>query len=106
MVWVVGNKGMLGCELCSTLGDRGVPFLGTDREWDFTDPSALRKASGGVDVSWVVNCAAYTAVDRAEDEECIAHQLHCVGPRNLADFCRERGARLVHVSTDYVFKGT
>jgi dTDP-4-dehydrorhamnose reductase len=54
---------------------------------------------------WVINCAAYTAVDRAEDEPEAAERLNAAAPENLARVCEERGAALVHVSTDYVFDG-
>jgi len=55
--------------------------------------------------AWVINCAAYTAVDRAEEEPEAARRLNALGPENLARVCRARGAALVHVSTDYVFDG-
>lgn len=74
-------------------------------EVDVTDESGVRKAVavGGFDT--IINCAAYTAVDRAESEAEQAHLVNAVGPRNLAVAAADTGARLVHVSTDFVFGG-
>ena len=105
MIWLIGNKGMLGTELSALLGSRGVPFVGTDREVDMLDPAALAGFAHGKNIRWLVNCAAYTAVDRAEDEEPFALRLNAEGPENLARLATSIGARLIHISTDYVFAG-
>jgi dTDP-4-dehydrorhamnose reductase len=73
-------------------------------ECDITDPDAVAAAVRAGDV--VINCAAYTAVDRAESETDAAFAVNEVGPRTLARRCAEVGARLIHVSTDFVFDGT
>jgi dTDP-4-dehydrorhamnose reductase len=105
MIWVIGNKGMLGTELCRLLEVQTVPYVGTDRELDFLDPGALADFAKGKSLRWLVNCAAYTAVDKAEDEEGLAGRLNAEGPENLAILARQTGARLLHISTDYVFAG-
>lgn len=110
MIWVIGNRGMLGTELSAVLRARGVPHVGSDREVSILDPVALRRfarerAAEGAGIRWILNCSAYTAVDRAEEEEEVARGINAIGPGNLAAVAHELGARLVHVSTDYVFRG-
>ena len=106
MIWLIGSKGMLGSELSLLLEKFGLPFIGTDREVDITDPPALKNfalAQPGLD--WIINCAAYTAVDKAEDDKENCRLLNTEAPRNIAVQAREIGARLIHLSTDYVFNG-
>ncbi|MGA8977867.1 MAG: sugar nucleotide-binding protein, partial [Pedococcus sp.] len=106
--WLVtGAGGMLGLDLQVVLtlagaSDGDVTALAR-KDLDITDPDAVRDAVRGHDV--VVNCAAYTAVDEAESHEAQAFAVNAVGASNVATACRETGARLVHVSTDYVFAG-
>ena len=85
MVWVIGDKGMLGTELCALLAAAGLEHFGTDRECDITDLTALRETGKGRKTEWIVNCAAYTAVDKAEDEEVIAHRINAQGAGNIPD---------------------
>ena len=106
MIWLIGNKGMLGTELTSALAVAGLPAVGTDREVDILAPAALQAFAAGKDISWLVNCAAYTAVDKAEEQEDIALRLNAEGPANLAALAHSLGARLLHLSTDYVFSGS
>ena len=106
MIWLIGNKGMLGTELSRHLQHAGLSWVGTDREVDILDPAALRAFAAGKDLRWLVNCAAYTAVDKAEEEEALALRLNAEGPANLAALAASLGARLLHLSTDYVFDGS
>ena len=100
---VVGANGMLGTELMRLLDGRNV--TGVDLPAiDITDPASVETVLTDVDV--VVNCAAYTAVDDAETNESIAFRVNAVGPSILARRCNEIGAKLVQISTDYVFDGT
>lgn len=109
-VWLIGNKGMLGTELLETLAARNIPFVGTDREVDITDPASLSafatfQAEGGRKIDVIVNCAAYTAVDKAEDDVALCRKLNAEGPANIASLASAIGARFLHLSTDYVFNG-
>ncbi len=101
--WLVtGAGGMLGRDLLEVLD--GEPVRGLSRaELDVTDPAAVAAAVREVDV--VVNAAAWTDVDGAESAEEAATLVNGHGPRHLATACRDAGARLVHLSTDYVFDG-
>jgi len=105
MIWIVGNNGMLGKELTEALDRAGLPAVGSDREVDIADPAALAAFTAGKDISWIVNCAAYTAVDKAEDEGELAARLNAQGPENLARLAADSGAAILHISTDYVFSG-
>jgi len=105
MIWITGCKGMLGAELSTYLEERGVATVGTDKELDILDRGALAAFAVGKPIAWIVNCAAYTAVDKAEDEEPLALRLNAEGPGNLAGLAASIGSRLMHISTDYVFSG-
>jgi dTDP-4-dehydrorhamnose reductase len=104
--WLVtGSNGMLGTDvvdLLHSLGEKVTPA--TRGTLDVTDASAVRGAVRGHDV--VVNAAAWTAVDDAEEHEAEAAVVNADAPRMLARAAREHGARLVQVSTDYVFDGS
>jgi dTDP-4-dehydrorhamnose reductase len=106
MIWLVGNKGMLGREMENLLRRRRREFVATDREVSILEPASLRAFSAGKNIAWIINCAAYTAVDRAEEEEEAATLINGDGAGYLAVLAKERGARLIHLSTDYVFDGT
>lgn len=105
MRWlVVGYKGMLGQDLVKTLTAKGLDVSGVDRtEVDITNAQDTFRALAGYDI--VVNCAAYTAVDAAEEAEELAFQVNALGASNLARATKIHGSRLIHISTDYVFSG-
>jgi len=100
---VTGAGGMLGHDLLDALTGREVTAL-TRADLDITDPAAVRAALRGADV--VINAAAYTRVDDAESDEASAFAINATGAGILADAAAAVGARLVHVSTDYVFDGS
>jgi len=99
---IAGAAGMLGRDLQDALAGRDVTAV--DRgELDITDLAAVREAVAGYDV--IINAAAYTAVDAAEEHEADAYLVNAIGPRNLAIGAAFVGAKLVQISTDYVFDG-
>lgn len=99
---ITGASGMLGRDLQTALEGREVTALGR-ADLDVTDAAAVAAAVDGHDV--VINCAAFTNVDAAETQEDVAYAVNAVGPANLAAACADLGARLVTISTDYVFDG-
>lgn len=104
-ILVTGAGGQLGRQILKRAELAGVQVTGvTSAELDITDRDAVGAAVTAGSI--VINCAAYTAVDAAETDEDRALSVNAVGPANLAQACAEAGARLVHVSTDYVFDGT
>ena len=105
MRWLIaGAQGMLGHDLVERVLKDGHDVIAVDRdEIDITDPASVAEVVKGIDV--LVNVAAFTAVDKAEEEESAASTVNATGPEILARRCKEIGARLVHISTDYVFGG-
>lgn len=100
---IAGAAGMLGRDLQSALAGREVTALGR-ANLDVTDLSAVTDAAAGHDV--IINASAYTKVDDAESHEDAAYAVNAVGARNLAVAASVQQARLVQVSTDYVFNGS
>ncbi|WP_353828584.1 dTDP-4-dehydrorhamnose reductase [Agromyces sp. SYSU T0242] len=101
-VLLTGANGMLGRDLRAALAGRDVTALAR-ADLDVTDAVAVESAVAGHDV--VLNCAAYTRVDDAETNESLAYSVNATGVELLARACAAHGARLVTVSTDYVFDG-
>ena len=105
-ILVTGANGQLGNEMRRVAAEACAQheFIFTDvAELDITDAAAVMKAAEGVGA--IVNCAAYTNVDAAEDNEATALLLNATAVANLAAAAKEQGALLIHVSTDYVFGG-
>jgi dTDP-4-dehydrorhamnose reductase len=99
---VVGSGGMLGTDVMLALAGRDATGLG-HAQLDIAVADWVAEVVNGFDV--VVNCAAFTGVDAAESAELEAFAVNAVGPANLARACAIAGARLLHISTDYVFSG-
>lgn len=106
MIWLIGCKGMLGTEIARQLSENKIDFVGTDIDVDITNPQALAKFVKGKDISYIINCSAYTAVDKAESDADFAKKLNEDGPRNIANLANQIHAKMIHISTDYVFDGT
>lgn len=105
-VLVLGHRGMLGRDLLARLQSSGRPAIGLDvEEIDITQAQDVRSIIEDHHPALVINCAAYTAVDRAESEPDLAFAVNRDGPGNLADVCHDPGIPLIHISTDYVFDG-
>lgn len=105
-ILVTGAAGQVGRELIRIGVERGLPVIGFDREGlDITDPKEVRRVLQALRPGALVNAAAYTAVDRAEEEPDLARAVNAGGPAHLAAACAEQGIPLVHLSTDYVFDG-
>lgn len=104
-VLVTGAGGQLGRSLCAS-SPREVELVALDHAGlDLTDAPAVAAAVARANPDWIVNAAAYTAVDRAEDERAIAFAVNAEGVRHLAQALQPRGGRLLQVSTDFVFGG-
>ncbi len=105
-VLVTGVTGQLGFDVMRELSRVGIEAEGAARrDFSLTDEAAARRFITAVKPSAVVHCAAYTAVDKAEDEERTAFAVNAEGTRNIAKICRDINAKLIYISTDYVFPG-
>lgn len=101
---ITGAGGQVGRLLVARAADQGREVLAcTSGQWDITDAAAAQRIVRAGDT--VINCAAYTNVDAAESDEATAYAVNATGPGLLAAACARAGARLIHVSTDYVFGG-
>ncbi len=103
-IWVVGAKGLLGSSLLEMAPDL---CIGTDKEIaDVGDFTSLRYfLTDHPEITHIVNCSAFSLVDRAESEREMAFRANAIGPENLGKVAQEKGVSLVHISTDYVFPG-
>lgn len=106
-VLVTGVSGQLGYDVGLELARRGIEYMGTSsKELDITDQAAVKRLMEDYRPDAVIHCAAYTKVDLAEDEPERCWAVNVDGTRSLAAACREIGAKMVYISTDYVFPGT
>jgi dTDP-4-dehydrorhamnose reductase len=104
---VFGASGQLGqClkQVAETLGIASIYFP-PETEADILNKDAIRKIFDTYQPAWCINCAAYTAVDKAEDDIEMARKINKTGVENIGSFCLEYDATLIHISTDFVFKG-
>lgn len=105
-VLVTGAKGMLGQDLCPILEDEGYEIVETDIDnLDITDKNNVYEVLKRENPEIVIHCAAYTNVDKAEEEIEVAEKINVQGTENIAKFCGENDITLVYISTDYVFDG-
>lgn len=101
---ITGAGGQLGGCLAAKVVDQRLAALALDSsQWDITDPVAAESIVRSGDV--VINCAAFTNVDGAESDEATAYKVNAAAPEYIARACARAGARLIHVSTDFVFAG-
>ena len=107
---ITGANGQLGQDIQALLKSEGKKLIGTDiqgpyESLDITDIKSLRSFVKNKNITVIINCAAYNAVDKAETDSYLAFLINGIGTRNLATVSREIGADFVHYSTDYVFDG-
>lgn len=106
-VLVTGVGGQLGYDVVKELEKRKIDCIGTDlKEFDITDYEAAHSFITAYEPDAVVHCSAYTAVDKAEDEPELCRRVNALGTENIAKICKEIDAKMVYISTDYVFPGT
>ena len=107
-VFVTGVKGQLGHDVMNELAKRGHEGIGVDiEEMDITDAESVRKVITEANPDVVIHCAAWTAVDLAEDDDKKekVHQVNAVGTENIAKVCHDLDCKMIYISTDYVFDG-
>ena len=105
-VLVTGVKGQLGHDVVNEMEKRGLTPVGVDlAEMDITDKEACDRVITEANVEAVIHCAAYTAVDAAEDNIEVCRKVNAGGTRNIAKVCKKLGIKMMYISTDYVFDG-
>lgn len=103
---VTGVKGQLGHDVVKECEKRGITAIGVDiEEMDITDAGACEKVIKEAKVDAVIHCAAYTAVDAAEDNIELCRKINAEGTENIVKVCRELNIKMMYFSTDYVFNG-
>lgn len=106
-ILVTGGSGQLGYDVCRELERRGIKYIApSSKEMDITDTNAVREQICTYRPDAVIHCAAWTAVDAAEDVPEQVFAINEGGTRNIAVACQEIGAKMLYISTDYVFPGT
>ena len=111
MILITGAAGQLGADIARELSERGIAYMGADIngqgmiKLDIARPEAVRDCLLKHKPRCVIHCAAYTAVDKAEDEPELCMSVNAAGTEALASICREIDAKLLYISTDYVFGG-
>lgn len=106
-ILVTGAHGQLGYDMLKVLAARGIEGIPADiAEFDITDIQAAENFISGCRPDAVVHCAAYTAVDKAEDDAERCRLINEIGTENIARACKKVDAKMVYISTDYVFPGT
>lgn len=107
MLWIIGAEGLLGKALLKECAARHISAVGTGKaEADITDKARIAAKMRELNPTHIVNCAAYTDVDKAELEGEKAFQINALGAQNAAEVARDRAARFIHISTDFVFDDT
>ncbi|MBI2742745.1 MAG: dTDP-4-dehydrorhamnose reductase [Chlamydiales bacterium] len=105
-LWITGAGGLLGEALKQYCKDKKISYLSTARaDLDVTDCDQASRFIDDNSPTHIINCAAYTAVDRAETERDKAYAVNAAGPANLAELAKKRLLPLIHISTNYVFNG-
>ena len=105
---VTGAKGQLGSDVVNELNSRKYETIGVDiEEMDITDPESVNKVVVKANPDVVIHCAAWTAVDAAEDRDniSIVRSVNVEGTKNIANVCKKLDCKMIYISTDYVFSG-
>ena len=106
-ILVTGAKGQLGYDIIKELTNRGISHKGIDiSDCDITNNSEVFDTITTYNPTAVIHCAAYTAVDKAEDEPDLCRQINEGGTSNIAQACKQINAKMIYISTDYVFPGS
>lgn len=105
-ILVTGARGQLGFDVVKELNERKIDCVGADIEdFDITDPKATTQFIINCQPDAIIHCSAYTAVDKAEDDLELCRAVNVEGTRNIAEMCKQIDAKMIYISTDYVFPG-
>ncbi len=106
MVLVIGSNGQLGKEIQKAFLEKKITYRAYDiPEIDITNYESINGLIEAIQPTSIINCAAYTNVDKAQTDQENAYSINAMGPKNLAQICNQKKIELIHISTDYVFNG-
>ena len=106
MILVTGINGQLGYDVIKELKNRNIECMGAGRkDFDITDEQKTKSFIKNISPEAVIHCAAYTAVDKAEDEPELCKKVNAFGTKFIAQACKDIDAKMIYISTDYVFSG-
>lgn len=107
-ILILGALGQLGSEIKFLSKDKSEHdfFFTSKKDINISDKNEIKTFVLNNSIEAIINCAAYTKVDLAEDNEALAYEINAYGVRNIVDICQENNVKLIHISTDYVFDGT
>lgn len=105
MIWLIGNKGMLGSDIELLLSADNLEYIASDIEVDINDKDKIIDFIKDKEIKWIINAAAYTNVDGAESNKDTAFKVNADAVKDLAEISKEKDIKLIHFSTDYVFDG-
>lgn len=107
MILVTGSNGQLGFDVIRELKNRKIDCIGTVRnDFDLTNYEDTEKYILKIKPECIIHCAAYTNVNKAEDEKELCYKVNVDGTENIAKVCKKLNAKMIYISTDYVFDGT
>lgn len=104
-IWVMGKNGMLAKDILKVFDKNSISYFSTGREIDITNINDLNNFIKNKNIDVVINCAAYTKVDLAEEETEICNKINALGVKNTSEICENKNLKLIHFSSDYVFDG-
>ena len=107
MILVTGSNGQLGFDVIKELQKRKLEYVGSVRsDFDITSYDEVEGYILNLKPECIIHCAAYTAVDKAEDEKEICYKINVLGTENIAKVCKKVNAKIIYISSDYVFDGS
>lgn len=105
-ILITGARGQLGQDCAEALATEHTVYPFGSKKLDITDEQQVKQLINNINPAIVINCAAYTAVDACEDKKIQCRKVNTEGPGNIAAACTQAGAKIIHISTDYVFDGS
>ncbi len=105
MIFLIGNKGLLGTDVEIYLRSHKIPSIFSDKEIDITNYEALKTFCSNKQIDWIINCSGYTNIDTAESEQDLCYKINYEGVKNLTEIAKDKNAKIIHISDAYVFDG-
>lgn len=105
MIFLIGNKGLLGTDVELYLRLNSMQYIACDKEVDIRDISALKAFCQDKKIDWIINCSGYTDIDNAEDNKVLVYQTNVEGIKNIIEIAKDKNSKLIHISDARIFDG-